>query len=407
MNTNLIDLYQLLVFGMGNLDWKAWVDQYNEKYNELNIDGFVQSPMTLMGTYAQLISSAGIKALPTWVDVDSPGYETTLRQFSGETGEIPTAKAFSRINNKILKERLRIIQQVGRGAFTPQLQETLFYLFDEGTENLIQGYKNALTHMRHQVVSTGKFTLTDANNPRGLKGIELTYGIEANRFDNIATTKTGGTVKPTETAFWKTADHIPANEGAASDPLLYLKNKVKEIRRKFHFYGPITMELTQDLWDDLAAHTKVLKRVGSMLYPAINEDATILRNAQNESEERVKQIMKTIIKVDEIKLQDSMAVTSVPGTDADGLADLVDVAVENFKKENIVFHPSGNIGDIQGVQPLTVGVRDEDIAWFDGGRLLLTQRPEAKTRSIYFDSEFAQLPVLNAPQWHFICTVTV
>lgn len=400
MNTNSYDLYQLLQFGMGNLDWKSWVDQYEEKYNELNIDGFVQSPMTIMGTYAQLISSAGVKALPTWVDVDSPGYETTLRELSGETGDIPTAKAFARLNNKILKERLRIIQNVGQGAFNASLQETLFNLIDEGTENLIQGYRNALTHMRHQVVSTGKFTLTDANNPRGLKGIELTYGIDSTHFDDISST-----TKATE-SFWTSADHTPSNEGSKSDPIAYLKGKVKEIRRLYHYYGPLTMELSSDLWDDLATHTAVLKRVGAMLYPTVGDDAVILRNAQNESEERIKAIFKQLIKVDEVKVQDSLAVVSAPGVDGDGNPDLVDTAVENFKKENIVFRPSGNIGDIQGVQPLTVGVRPEDIAWFDGGRLLLTQRPEAKTRSIYFDSEFAQLPVLNKPQFHFIYTVT-
>lgn len=397
MNTASIDLYQLLQFGMGNLDWKAWVERYEEKYNELNIDGFVQSPMTLMGTYAQLVSSAGIKALPTWVDIDSPGYETTLREFSGETGDIPTAKAFSRINNKILKERLRIIQQVGSGAFNSQLQETLFNLFDEGTENLIGGYRNALTHMRHQVVSTGKFKLSADNNPRGLKNIELTYGIPSNRFETIDGTK----------RFWTKEEHIKANEGSASDPLLYLRNKVKEIRRIFHYSGPLTMELAQDLWDDLAIHSKVLARIGAILYPNVTDDAAILRNAQNLAEDAVKAQMKAFIKVDDVKVQDTYAVTNKPGLDEDGNPDIIPTTIENFKKENIVFRPSGIIGDIQGVQPLTVGVRPEDIGWFDGGRLLMTQRPEAKTRSIYFDSEFAQLPVLNTPQYHFICTVTV
>lgn len=404
MNTNSIDLVKLLQFGMGNLDWNTWVDRYNEKYNELNVDGFTFSPMTLMGTYAQLVSSAGIKALPTWVDPDSPGYETTLRQFSGETGDIPTAKAFSRINSKILKERMRIIQQVGQGAFNASLQETLFNLFDEGTENLIAGYRNALTHMRHQVVSKGSFTLSADNNPRGLKGIELTYGIKDDHRIDIVTPNSGST--PKATAFWTKEDHSPANEGTASDPLKWLRDTVKDIRRKWHYYGPLTMELTSDLWDDLATHTKVLGRIGAQLYPNVEDADTVLRNAQNESEERVKSMIKNYVKVDEVKLQDSYAVVNAPGIDEDGLPDIIGTTIENFKKENIVFRPSGNIGDIQGVQPMTVGIRPEDTGWFDGGRLLLTQRPEAKTKSIYFDSEFAQLPVLNMPQYHFICTVT-
>jgi alanine dehydrogenase len=47
------------------------------------------------------------------------------------------------------------------------------------------------------------------------------------------------------------------------------------------------------------------------------------------------------------------------------------------------------------------------IAWFDGGRTLITNRFEAKTKTMYVESEMAVLCVPNMPQYMQIYTVTV
>ena len=60
------------------------------------------------------------------------------------------------------------------------------------------------------------------------------------------------------------------------------------------------MELAQDLWDDLMTHTTVLKRIGHSLYPTVTDDSTVIANAQNEDEDRLKAIFKKLVKVDEI-----------------------------------------------------------------------------------------------------------
>lgn len=113
-----------------------------------------------------------------------------------------------------------------------------------------------------------------------------------------------------------------------------------------------------------------------------------------------------MIEVDSIIVRDSYAYVSKPGKDADGLPDLITVPVENFKETNIAFIPEGIIGDIQGVEPLTLGYAPEDVASYDEGRLKLTQRAEPKTHSIYIDSECCQLCVPGAVQHMFISTVT-
>ena len=46
------------------------------------------------------------------------------------------------------------------------------------------------------------------------------------------------------------------------------------------------------------------------------------------------------------------------------------------------------------------------IAWFDGGRTLLTQRFESKTKTMYVESEMAVLCVPSMPQYMCVYTVT-
>ena len=91
-----------------------------------------------------------------------------------------------------------------------------------------------------------------------------------------------------------------------------IKNRVKEIRRKYHYLGKIRMELAQDLWDDLMTHTAVLKRIGHSLYPTVTDDSTVIANAQNEDEDRLKAIFKKLVKVDEIVPRDSYALLINP-----------------------------------------------------------------------------------------------
>ncbi len=154
-------------------------------------------------------------------------------------------------------------------------------------------------------------------------------------------------------------------------------------------------------------HTAVLKRIGHSLYPTVTDDSTVIANAQNEDEDRLKAIFKKLVKVDEIVPRDSYAFVDKPGKDADGQPDLITEQVENFKATNIAFIPVGQIGTIQGVEPLTLGYEANKVASYDGGRLKLTQRANPETHSIYIESEAAQMCVPRMPQYMFISTVTV
>lgn len=394
MNINPTGMFSVFDNGLGGLDWQSWVDRYEEKYDAFEVDGFEFAPTTLGYTFAQLIASTGATALPTWVDPESPGYEAALRELSGKTGNIPTAKRYYRFNRTIINEQLQLIQRYGNVALTPEMEDIFMGLNDEGTDGLIQMFNNALTHIRNQVVSTGQFALTSVNNPRGLQGITIDFGIAQDHFDSLT-----GTAR-----WWTNADH--STEGSASDPLEYLKNRVKWIRKTKHYQGGLKMEISQDLWDDMLLHSKVRSVLGMIFYPTTTDAATRLENIKYMEESVLKEAIRKLIKVDEIVVRDTYAFVDAPGTDGNGDPDIITTRIDNFDGKNVAFIPTGKIGDIQGVQPLSIGYDADKVAYYNGGRLLLTQRANPKTHSVYIEGEFAQLCVPSVPQWMFISTVT-
>ena len=380
--------------GLGGLDWQSWVDRYEEKYDTFEVDGFDFAPTTLNYTFAQLIASSGATALPTWVDPESPGYEAALRELSGKTGNIPTAKRFYKFNRTIINEQLQLIQRYGNAALTPEMEDIFMGLNDEGTDGLIQMFYNALTHIRNQVVSKGKFSLTSINNPRGLQGIDIDFGIPAGNFEVL-----------TGTARWWT-DAERTTEGSKADPIEYLKQRVKWIRKTKHYNGALKMEISKELWDDMLDHSKVRERLGIYFYPTTTDAATRVAAIQDKSDDAFKAAIAAIIRVDEIVIRDTYGFVDAPGTDANGDPDIITTRIDNFDACNVSFIPMGRIGDIQGVQPLSIGYEPDKVAYYNGGRLLLTQRANPKTHSVYIEGEFAQLCVPSVPQWMFISKVT-
>lgn len=396
MNRIPTELHKLIEFGLGGDGWQNFVNHYNEKYDKVQIDGFTFAPTTLSYTFSQLISNLGITTLPAYVDPESPGYEKALSQLAGKVGNIPTQKAFYRLNRVLLREKMLLMQKFGNSALTSETQDAILGVLDESTEGLIKGFYNSLTHQRMQIVSTGKFTISETNNPRGLKGITLDFGIEDSHFNTLAG----------QARWWTNEEHTNANIGTNADPIDYIKKRLKQIRRKHQIGVAMQLEMSQDLFDDLLTHPKVLARVGYSMFPTIKTDNEAIMAAQNYSDDALKATLSKLCGID-IVPRDTMAAVEKPGKDADGEPDLIVSQVENFKATNIAFVPKGMIGTIQGVTPLTLGYAPEDIAQFNGGRLILSQRVIPETHSIYIESEAAQICVPSTPQAMFIDTVTV
>ena len=385
-----LDLYKLIEFGLGGDTWQQFVDHYNDKYDELSIDGFEFAPTKINYTWSQLISSTGAKTLPAYVDPESPGYEKALREVQGQTGNIPTQKAFYSLNRVTVLEKMQLVNQFGNAALTPEMQDVFLGLLDESTDGLIQGYYNSLTNQRMRIVSTGKFTIDVNNNPRGLQGITLDFGIDSSHFDTLS-----GTAR-----WWTDADRT--TEGTAADPITYMKKRVKYIRKNGHVGVPIHIEISDALWQDVLMHSAVLKRIGYLLQPLAKADSDAVSYAQNLADDTLKAAIERIVGVP-IVVRDTLAFVDKPNATTH---ELEVVQVENFNPKNIAFVPDGRIGSIQGVSPLTLGYDADKVATFNDGRLVLTQRAVPETHSIYIESEAAQLCVPSVPQYMYISTVT-
>ena len=138
-------------------------------------------------------------------------------------------------------------------------------------------------------------------------------------------------------------------------------------------------------------------------YPAAT-DATALSYAQNMTDEAKKDAIQRIVGV-EIKTYDSLAAVEKFDEETKGIKP---VTIENFKSTNVSLVPNGQIGTIKSVQPMVfTDDPTQRIAWFDGGRTLITNRFESKTKTMYVESEMAVLCVPNMPQYMQIYTVTV
>lgn len=390
MNTRPGNYYELLAFGLGDVTFQQFVDKFKTKYNKEQTDGFAWDPeVQLDYTYEQLEVNLGITTLPTYVDSESDAYDRSLGGFVIGSNKIPTQKARYAMNRKILRERMLAVKKFGQAALTGESRDAILNLMFESTDQLLQANVNARTHQRMRICSTGKFTIDAENNPQGLTGLTFDFGIPAENMDELKTTE----------RWWTKREHVQANEGAASDPLQYLKNKVKMMRKNGYPAGHF--EMSQDLFDDLLTHSKVLKRIGLALNPMVTGESAIVA-AKNLTDDVLKSQIERIIGC-KIVTRDSVA--AVDKYDADSKS-LKPVSIENFAPCNVSFVPDGQIGTIKSVQQLTMDDPTERVAWFDGNRTLLTQRYNSATKTMYVQSETSILLVPQMPRYMQIYTVT-
>lgn len=399
MKTIPVTMRSIMQLGLGGEDWQTFVDHYEERFDALNIEGFDFDPISVGYTFKQLISSVGATVLPTYVDPESEGYEMPLGSLAGATGNIPTQKLYYSVNRVVVREQMQLAQRFGQLALNDEMARIIFGLLDEGTEKLIQSFENALNHQRHQIVSTGSFTINATNNPRGIKGLTIGFSIPSANLDTFGSTSTA--------RWWTNATHSTANEGSASDPIGYMKNRVKYIRRTGHYGGPLALEISLDLWNDLLTHSKVLKSIGYQLVPTASSDTIATNVASNTNDEQKKEVIRKLIGVDEIRVRDTFAYVSKPDTTGSNEPDLITEQIVNFSPTNISFVPTGKLGGIQGVQPLSMGYDPQDVAYAMGNRLLIEQEGIPRTHSINVNGEMSQLCVPSSVRQMFISTVTV
>ena len=374
MNTYPVQFYDLLSRALGGNDGRrlqGFLDNVvAQKYNELNIPGFkFADEMQLDFTYEQLQKTAGINVMAQYLDLDSPATPIGTEGAVIATGRIPRMKMVENYNEDKYRKLLIAEQRFGAGS-DRVVNAAVKALFNTA-DTLVGGHTNSLTYQRHQVVSTGKFTLNSTNNPNGLMGITFSSHVPSANVNTLSGTK----------RWWTDAEY--ATEGNAADPIADMIAMVDVAREKGidgHF------EVNATFLDKIIKHSKVVAAIAANLWP-MAADATA--SASYLSRAKKIEVLAEIVGAP-INAIDAKVATEVYNKASKALERKT---IDAFESNVLVFVPNGELGEILTVEP--IAIEGGTYATFYGGRLLMTVDVDAKYKCQSFNTEMTSLVVAN------------
>ena len=383
MNTYTVNIYDLLARALGGSDNRRLQGYLEEvmavKYNTLDIPGFRFAPdMQLDFTYEQLQKEVGLNVMAQYVDIDAPAIPLGGEGFQLGTGKIPRMKLVEYFNEDKLRKQMILEQRFGTSndRVVNSAKNKLFVTLDK----LIGGHTNSLIYQRHQIVSKGKFTLTNTNNPNGIIDQTFASHIPAGNITNL----TG------EKRWWKVLrDGVYSSEGTECDPIKDLKAIVRKAKDKGirgHF------EMDEAYADQVLAHSKIVAAIAASAYPLAGDATLASTSAGLLPNERKLEILGSILGAP-ITLIDS--IVSVEKWDST-YKKLVRPTFRAFDENVIVFVPDGSLGEILTVEPISMG---GTYGTFYGGRLLVTVDVDFSKKCQSFETEMTSLVVPDKPQY--------
>ena len=374
MNTYPVQFYDLLSRALGGNDGRrlqGFLDNVvAQKYNELNIPGFkFADEMQLDFTYEQLMKSAGINVMAQYLDLDSPATPIGTEGFVVATGRIPRMKMTEIYNEDKYRKLLIAEQRFGAGS-DKVVDGAVKALFNTA-DTLIGGHTNSLTYQRHQVVSTGKFTLNSTNNPNGLVGLTFSSHVPEANINKLSGNK----------KWWTDATY--ATEGSSADPIADMIAMVEAAQEKGiegHF------EINKTYLTKILGHSKVVAAIGANLWPMATDAAA---SASYLSRAKKLEVLAEIVGAPIVEI-DAKVATEVWNKTAKALERKT---MDAFEANVVVFVPNGELGEILTVEPIAID--GGTYATFYGGRLLLTVDVDAKYKCQSFNTEMTSLVVAN------------
>lgn len=378
MNNYDIQVYDLLSRAgiSGARQLQAFVDnQVMQKYNELNIPGFTfAADMQLDFTYEQVQKEFALNVMASYVDLDSPATPNASKGATVARGRIPRMKKVENYNEDKIRKMMILEQRFG--VRSDNVREAAIADLFISLDNLIGGHVNSLSYQRHQIVSTGKFTLTAENNPDGLKN--LTF---ASHVPTANTTTLSGNKK-----WWTDAEKT--TEGSAANPIADMVAMVESARAKgvkVHF------EVNYNFLTKVLSHSKVVAAIGINALPAADATAQssyagLLGRANK------KAILEALVGAPIVEHDHMVATQKV----TKGVVE--NVLIEAFASDVIVAVPDGNLGEIITVEPIAIA--GGTYAKFLDGRGLATIDADYAKKVQTFNTEMTSLVVPSIAQ-HF------
>ena len=378
MNNYDIQVYDLLSRAgiSGARQLQDFIDnQVMQKYNQLDIPGFTFAQgLQLDFTYEQVQGEFGLNIMASYVDLDSPATPNAKKGATIHRGRIPRMKKAEYYNEDKIRKMLILEERKGTGS--AELRAAAIADLFIATDNLIGGHVNSLSYQRHQIVSTGKFTLTADNNPDGIKN--LTF---ASHVPTANTTTLSGTKR-----WWTNAEKT--TEGTAADPIGDLVAMVENARRKGvrgHF------EVNYNYLTQILKHSKVVSTIGINALPA--SDATAQAAfAATFSRAKKKAALEELVGAPIVEIDHMVATQKIVK------GEIENNIVDSFAADVVVFVPDGNLGEIITVEPIAIA--GGTYAKFLNGRGLMTVEADYEKKIQKFGTEMTSLAVPSLPQ-HF------
>ena len=378
MNTYPVQFYDLLSRALGGNDGRrlqGFLDNVvAQKYNQLNIPGFKFAPeMQLDFTYEQIQKEIGLNVMASYVDLDSQPIPVGTEGAVISTGRIPRMKMVEYYNED--KYRKLLIAEQRFGAGSNQVVNSAVKALFNTIDTLVGGHTNALTYQRHQIVSTGKFTVNSTNNPNGIVGLTFASHVPAANINTLSSTA----------RWWTNAEKT--TEGSAADPIADLIAMVETARKKGvkgHF------EVNAAYLDAILKHSKVVAAIGANLFPLATDKAAA---AAYLSRARKLEVLAEIVGAP-INAIDAIVATEVYNKTTKKLERTM---IDAFEANVVVFVPDGDLGDFITVEP--IAIEGGTYGTFYDGRLLLTVDVDAKYKCQSFNTEMTTLAVPNKPQY--------
>lgn len=379
MNTYDIQVYDLLSRAgiSGARQLQDFINnQVMQKYNDLDIPGFQFAATNQLDfTYEQVQKEFALNVMASYVDLDSPATPDATEGATLSTGRIPRMKKVEYYNEDKIR-KMRILEQF-KGVNSAEVRAAALADLFIATDKLIGGHVNSISYQRHQIVSTGKFTLTAENNPNGIKGLTFASHVPSANRNTLS-----GTAR-----WWTNAEKT--TEGSAANPVADLVNMVESARRRGvrgHF------EVNYNFLTKVLNHSKVVAMVGINALPG--SDATAqAAYAGILSRDKKKAALEELVGARIVEIDHVVATQKVNK----GVVE--NTLVDAFAADVVVFVPDGSLGEILTVEPIAIS--GGTYARFLGDRGLLTVGADYEKKIQSFNTEMTSLVVPSLPQYFY------
>ena len=374
MNIHDQSNYDLISAGLGSKSFQEFVDSYlANKYNGLKTLGFDwDSEIKIDYTYQQLEAERGIYSMSTYITPGAPSPVKSNQSFVVNYGTIPHNSHSYSLDDRTLRLQAMINKETS--MVTQNMRNAIRDLLFDTTDKLIGGNYGTLTYQRDQMVSNHALTLTETNDPNGLKNVTFSANVPSANVKTLTTT-----------ARWFT--DVNNTEGSASDPISNLLDMQLLMENKgvaaYHW------EVDKLSLRRAFKHSKVLASIAMSLYPTMplaNASSAIGIMAYDAKLAALEGILGCPITV----IDNVVAVEKF--NNATGRVE--PTQMRSFAADTWALVPDGQLGSIMSVQPILIGGTDaNNIAEFDGGRTLLRRYYDIRTNVQYVQSDNASLVV--------------